>query len=210
MSILNLFKGNKKLEKLKAKKAELEREYEEICGSISTLEDEKVRAIQNAAGHSPDSFEYRSSERAYSSANNKQLLYKQQEVKLKELLEEADNQITLIEHAEKQKKLNQIADGVLGSEKDRERAVAEVEVESEKMDDKLGNVRGFADSVYRKAQEDAGAARTNSEFSAAVATAERRNDMTESAGAFAQAVKAAESGMKGDSERQASGTDDKA
>lgn len=183
MGILSLLDSKqKKLNKLKEQYRELERRYNEVCGRISALEDEKERCISAAEGHSPDSTVYRNSERAYSSADNKQLLLKQQEVKLKEILEDVDQQITLMEHAKDQDDIIKLADTAMGDEKTRIETIAKVESNNDKLNDKLNSARGFADGILQQAQQDTSATRTDSVFGAKVAAKERRRAMLQNEG----------------------------
>ena len=170
---------------------EVERQYKEICEQILACEETMERCMDAADGHSPDSMVYRNSEREYSRAENELTMLRQQEVNLSKALEVAGRIELVRRFRDREKRIAQSIQSLLGNSADQERALAEIEQATGQIEGKLSETANYGDEVFRKAEEAASSSRTDSNFGAKMAARERRKSMAETDGsAFAQAMKA--------------------
>lgn len=86
----------------------------------------------------------------------------------------------MVDHLEQQKALANMAGTALGSEKERDRTVAELEIITDKLDNVMDSAKEYGNEVFARAEK--AAERMSSDFDAKVAARERHKATVEMAG----------------------------
>ncbi len=178
MILKNLFQ--RKEQKQQENLENMQREYRDICDQIQACEEKMNQCIEASRGHSPDSIIYRENERAFNTAKKQMILLHKQETMLSETLSNVDRLKMIDEFNQRQKRFAQYSQMAFGNERSRERAVAQAELLSEKLNAANDKMQGYGNSLFEEPVRDT--AQTDSEFGSLVAASERRHSLAESAG----------------------------
>lgn len=159
---------------------DLEKRQESICKQIEDCENDMTRRVDACVGLDPNSTAYRNNMHAYNTARDKLKLLRQQETQCRTLISDANRKEMMEDHLEQQKALANMAGTALGSEKERDRTVAELEIITDKLDNVIDSAKAYGNEAFARAEK--AAARTSSDFDAKVAARERHKATVEMAG----------------------------
>lgn len=158
-----------------------EKRLSEVYDQMLDCERIKAECIEAAKGQAPGSQAYRSNERKFKTATEKLALLKRQEASLTATLDTAERIRLVDEYNESVQAIHGVTKMLTSDVTKYEKTLASAEAVDEMIKDATDEMADYGSTLFT---EEPAETRADSEFSALVASAERRQDMQDGAAAM--------------------------